>query len=197
MYRISKLLRFLVEQANQAYKYHNFRESEPDNDAVQLMTVHKSKGLEFHTVFVPRLNKRDFPVSKMGGRQYYHILGGTFEENKEKYESDIEDERKLFYVAITRAKHNLFLSYTLDKQPISEFVSNAAESAYLDVDRAELAEYTEKVIDWDLVREAREALYDHYCDASHFCKGIMGEYSDICRQGPEAIIAEAQQLGLI
>lgn len=196
-YRISKLLRFLVEQANQAYKYHNFRERKPNDDAVQLMTVHKSKGLEFHTVFVPRLNKRDFPVSKMGGRQYYHILGDTFEENKEKYESDIEDERKLFYVAVTRAKQNLFLSYTLDKQPISEFVSNAAESAYLDADRAELAEYTEKVIDWDLVREAREALFDYYCDASHFCKGIMGEYSDICRRGPEAILETARSYGLI
>lgn len=196
-YRISKLLRFLVEQAKQTYKYHNFRERKPNDDAVQLMTVHKSKGLEFHTVFVPRLNKRDFPVSKMGGRQYYHILGDTFEENKEKYESNIEDERKLFYVAVTRAKQNLFLSYTLDKQPISEFVSNAAESAYLDADRAELAEYTEKVIDWDLVREAREALFDYYCDASHFCKGIMGEYSDICRRGPEAILETARSYGLI
>ena len=196
-YRISKLLRFLVEQANQAYKYHNFREIEPNDDAVQLMTVHKSKGLEFHTVFVPRLNKRDFPVSKMGGRQYYHILGGTFEENKEKYESDIEDERKLFYVAVTRAKQNLFLSYTLDKQPISEFVSNAAESVYLNVDRTELTEYTEKVIDWDLVREAREALFDYYCVANHFCKGIMGEYLDICRRGPEAILETARSYGLI
>lgn len=136
--RVSGLLRFLGTQAAQEYKYHSFREKPTEEDAVQLMTVHKSKGLEFHTVFLPQLNKREFPVSNMGGRKYYHVLGGTFAENKAKYESDIEDERKLFYVAVTRAKHNLFLSYTLDKQPVSIFVKEAAVSKYLDINRADL-----------------------------------------------------------
>lgn len=51
----------------------------------------------------------------MGCKQYHHVLGDIFSENKAKYESNIEDERKLFYVAVTRAKQNLFLNYTLEK----------------------------------------------------------------------------------
>lgn len=136
--RITGLLQFLETQAAQEYRYHSFRMSAPDDDVVQLMTVHKSKGLEFNTVFLPRLNKGEFPVSNMGGKRYYHVLGGTFEENKDKYASDIEDERKLFYVAITRAEQNLYLSYTLENKKVSEFVSNAAESTALQIDREDL-----------------------------------------------------------
>ena len=108
------------------------------------MTVHKSKGLEFCAVFLPRLNHREFPVSQMGGKKYYHVLGGVFEENKAKYDADMEDERKLFYVAVTRAKQSLFMSYTLENQPVSEFVSNAAESAYLKMNREDLQYQAEK-----------------------------------------------------
>lgn len=229
--RVMGLLRFLDTQAKQEYKYHNFRESSAEEDAVQILTVHKSKGLEFHTVFLPRLNKREFPVAKMGGRRYYHVLGGTFADKKEKYESDIEDERKLFYVAVTRAEQNLFLSYTLENQPVSDFVSNAAESAALEINREDLryqplkatrasvksawekepisdelreqreSERAERRAEQEARRElvhyAREALYDYYGTGNHFCPGIIMEFKDICRQGPEAILSAAANLGLI
>ena len=195
--RIRDLLRFLALEAREEYKYHNFRERASEEDAVQLMTVHKSKGLEFHSVFIPRLNRREFPVSKMGGKKYYHVLGGTFEENKAKYDSDIEDERKLFYVAVTRAIENLFLSYTLDKQPISEFVSDAADSSFLRADRSELALYCKKDYDKELIKELREALYEYYSVGNHYCPGIILEYKDICRRGPDAIVAKTQELGMI
>ena len=226
--RVSGLLRFLATQAPQEYKYHNFREAPPNEDAVQLMTVHKSKGLEFHTVFLPRLNRREFPVSKMGGKKYYHVLGGTFEENRAKYEADIEDERKLFYVAVTRAKQNLYLSYTLENQPVSEFISNAAESAELQIRRQDLIyqppqkqnsyckdcrlasdeqrqqweeeraqQQAERDAYWDAVRYAREQLFDYYGTGNRFCPGIIMEYKDICKQGPDAILAKAHELGMI
>lgn len=213
--RVSGLLRFLATQAPQEYKYHNLRETTPNEDAVQLMTVHKSKGLEFHTVFLPRLNHREFPVSKMGGKKYYHVLGGAFEENKTKYESDIEDERKLFYVAVTRAKQNLYLSYTLENQAVSEFVCNAAESAALKINREDLQYQAEKRLSPEerqrireearleremirqLVDHARQELFDYYATGNHFCPGIIMEYKDICKQGPEAILARAQELGVI
>lgn len=222
--RVSGLLRFLATHAPQEYKYHNFRETAPNEDAVQLMTVHKSKGLEFHTVFLPRLNHREFPVSNLGGKKYYHVLGGVFTENKAKYESDIEDERKLFYVAVTRAKQNLYLSYTLENQPVSEFVSNAAESAELQINRSDLQyqpskktitltgiktsvsdeqrqqweeERAEREAKQELVRYSREALFDYYGTGNHFCPGIIMEYQDICKQGPDAILAKAQELGMI
>lgn len=225
-YKISGLLRFLGEYAREEYKYHNFREAAPD-DAVQIMTVHKSKGLEFHTVFLPRLNKRDFPVSNMGGKKYYHVLGGVFAENKGKYDSDIEDERKLFYVAVTRAKNNLFLSYTFEKQEVSCFVAEAAESSCLKIDKNDLcyeppraerstrsiykeqsAGYDDQRQQWEqeraereqyrqLVAYAREALYEDYHVANHFCPGIILEFSDICKKGDEAILAKAREKGLI
>jgi len=206
--RISGILRFLGEQARQEYKYHNFRESAPDEDAVQLMTVHKSKGLEFHTVFLPRLNKREFPVSAMGGKKYYHVLGGVFAESKAKYDSDIEDERKLFYVAVTRAKQNLFLSYTLEKQPASIFVCDAAESSFLQINREDLdyqsskrlsheEQLLEREIFQQMVDHARAELYDYYATGNHFCPGIIMEYKDICSQGPEAILEAAQKLGIL
>lgn len=57
-------------------------------DAVKIMTVHGSKGLEFNTVFVVGMNQNVFP-SKRG---------------------DLEEERRLFYVAITRAKEKLYIT---------------------------------------------------------------------------------------
>ncbi len=68
---------------------------EMDRDEyVILSTVHQAKGLEFQTVFVIGLADGMFP--------------SQFSLNRNK---DLEEERRLFYVAITRAKDNLFLSY--------------------------------------------------------------------------------------
>ena len=141
--RITGVLKFLGTQAADEYKYHSFKPKDPNADAIQIMTVHKSKGLEFNTVFLPELTKREFPVSNMGGKKYYHVLGGLFEENKDKYQSDLEDERKLFYVAVTRAKQNLYMTYELSAQPISCFVKESAVSHHLKLDRSDLT-YTPK-----------------------------------------------------
>ncbi len=64
---------------------------------VKLMTVHSSKGLEFDTVFVSGLEADLFPHSGFG------------QDRKTKEES--EEERRLFYVALTRAERKLFLTY--------------------------------------------------------------------------------------
>jgi DNA helicase-2/ATP-dependent DNA helicase PcrA len=65
-----------------------------DREAVNLSTVHQAKGLEFHTVFVIWLTDGMFPSSR------------SIDERK-----DLEEERRLFYVAITRAKDELYLTY--------------------------------------------------------------------------------------
>ncbi|MBI5470432.1 UvrD-helicase domain-containing protein [Candidatus Kaiserbacteria bacterium] len=74
-------------------------ESEQDSldessGAVSLMTAHASKGLEFEAVFVTGLEQ------------------GLFPSLRESADRDEEEERRLFYVAVTRAKKRLFLSYT-------------------------------------------------------------------------------------
>ena len=76
----------LLTDADQAKNTHE--------EAVQLMTVHMAKGLEFRTVFVVGLEENLFPS--------YHAT---------KSRSELEEERRLLYVAMTRAKEQLFLSY--------------------------------------------------------------------------------------
>lgn len=223
--RITGVLKFLGTQAATEYKYHNFKPKLTDGDAVHIMTVHKAKGLEFHTVFVPELTKREFPVSNMGGKKYWHVLGGVFEGNKDKYQSDLEDERKLFYVAVTRAKSNLFLTYELSSQPVSCFVAEAAESKYLQIDRSDLRyvpkddldderelqreeRQREREAEWEAERQARRAywqavkyarrqLYDYYGTASHFCPGAFGDLTRISAMSPDQILAEASANRLI
>ncbi len=150
--RINGVLKFLGTQAAEEYKYHSFQPKDPMVDAVQIMTVHKAKGLEYHTVFLPQLMKREFPVSNMGGKKYYHVLGGTFEENKDRYQSDIEDERKLYYVAVTRAKQNLYLTYELSSQLVSCFVVESAASHHLEINRSDLTYNPKEEMEDDMPR---------------------------------------------
>ncbi|MFA6177768.1 MAG: UvrD-helicase domain-containing protein [Candidatus Paceibacterota bacterium] len=65
-------------------------------NAIKLMTVHASKGLEFEYVFITGLEDGLFPHQRQGERQ-----SGE----------DSEEERRLFYVALTRARRKLFLSF--------------------------------------------------------------------------------------
>ncbi len=71
-------------------------EKDEDRDKVTLMTVHSAKGLEFKNVFVVGLEENLFPSQRQGEKQ-------TSE--------DLEEERRLFYVALTRAKENAYFSY--------------------------------------------------------------------------------------
>jgi DNA helicase-2/ATP-dependent DNA helicase PcrA len=70
-------------------------EKPEDRDKVSMMTVHMAKGLEFKNVFVVGLEENLFPANQAGSK--------TAEE--------LEEERRLFYVAVTRAEENAFLSY--------------------------------------------------------------------------------------
>ena len=79
-------------------------------DAVQIMTVHQAKGLEWPVVFLFSMVDGRFP-SKMVGRElnWCGIPRDLFDVRR--YEGDLEDERRLFYVAITRARDALIISY--------------------------------------------------------------------------------------
>ncbi|MGH9812788.1 MAG: ATP-dependent helicase, partial [Candidatus Acidiferrales bacterium] len=80
-----------------------------ERDAVQLMTAHTAKGLEFDTVFVLRLNHRDFPV-------YFRTPLFEFplklmkEAKPPQGDFHTQEERRLCYVALTRARRRLTLS---------------------------------------------------------------------------------------
>ena len=83
-------------------------EDEYSIDAVDLTTVHSAKGLEWPAVFVPSLTTARFPSSKSGSRQEWLVPREMFDAAR--YEGSDEDERRLFYVAMTRARDWLSLS---------------------------------------------------------------------------------------
>jgi DNA helicase II / ATP-dependent DNA helicase PcrA len=87
-------------------------------DAVQIMTVHQAKGMQWPAVFVPCLRNNRFPSQRRGGLSVWHILPEESVENVDRYKGTVEDERRLFYVALTRAEKYLFCSWAplADKQ---------------------------------------------------------------------------------
>ncbi len=85
-----------------------------DTDAVTLMTIHSSKGLEFKQVFVVGMEEDLFPSQMMM-------------QSRE----DLEEERRLFYVATTRAMEKLYLSYALTRYRFGRLL-NCEPSRFLE-----------------------------------------------------------------
>ena len=77
-------------------------------DAVDLTTIHQSKGLEWPLVFVPALTSSRFPTRNTGKPGDWRVSPELFEPAR--YEGSENDERRLFYVAMTRARDFLSLS---------------------------------------------------------------------------------------
>ena len=102
-------------------------ESELDAEAIQIMTVHGSKGLEFPLVFLPSLVSQRFP--SMNRSETIPFPDGLKKDLGGATKTNISEERRLFYVACTRAKDKLYLSasryYGEAKRPkkTSQFVS--------------------------------------------------------------------------
>jgi len=87
----SSLTAFLAHASLEAGEH----QSGNNQDALQLMTVHSSKGLEFHSVFLSGLEEGLFP-----------------HDNSRNEAGGLEEERRLMYVALTRAQRRLYLSFT-------------------------------------------------------------------------------------
>ncbi len=81
--------------------------------AVQLVTAHSSKGLEFEQVFILDVTKKNWEPKKQAGN-FHFSMPDTLTLSGE--EDALEARRRLFYVAITRAKTNLQISYALQDQ---------------------------------------------------------------------------------
>ena len=85
-----------------------------DPEKVTLMTIHMAKGLEFQNVYIVGMEEDLFPSQMMLSSR-----------------ADLEEERRLFYVAITRAKKKLFLSYALTRYRYGR-LKNCEPSRFLD-----------------------------------------------------------------
>ena len=105
-------------------------------DAVQILTVHKAKGMQWPVVFVPCLRRNRFPSKRQGGRSVWHIIPEESVPNADRYKGTCEDERRLFYVALTRAERYLFCSWSpiADNQlyrRVSLFLQELTSSDYV------------------------------------------------------------------
>ncbi|HHT9153422.1 MAG TPA: 3'-5' exonuclease, partial [Candidatus Hypogeohydataceae bacterium YC40] len=83
-------------------------------DAVSLLTCHQAKGLEFRIVFLAALEKGLFP-----------------DYRSEKESRKLEEERRLFYVSITRTKEGLYLTYSLERPDASGNLRSREASRFL------------------------------------------------------------------
>ena len=81
-------------------------------DAVTLTTVHQAKGMQWPAVFVPCLRKNRFPSKRQGGLGLFHVIPETAIADADRYRGTVEDETRLFYVAVTRAQKYLFVSFS-------------------------------------------------------------------------------------
>jgi DNA helicase-2/ATP-dependent DNA helicase PcrA len=116
-----------------------------DIDAVKLMTIHSSKWLEFPCVFIVWLEDGIFPLSN-----------STLDPKL------LEEERRLMYVGVTRAKDVLFLSYALSRMtwwqtksnPPSRFLSELPANLVKSYDLSWWLwwEVTSNIFEWDTVR---------------------------------------------
>jgi DNA helicase-2/ATP-dependent DNA helicase PcrA len=95
----------------------DMEDDEDTNNKIALMTVHSAKGLEFPYVIVSGLEENLFPSSGM--------LGAP---------NEIEEERRLFYVAITRAKKSVLLSYANTRMRNGKHESNSPSRFIREID---------------------------------------------------------------
>ena len=127
------LITFLEENA----LYRDLNTNDEKEDFITLMTVHNAKGLEFDAVFITGLEHQVFP--------HYFSL----EE-----EGGIDEERRLFYVAITRAKRKLYLTYSKRRRVNTGIMEQMPSSFLMEIPKRlmlikEKANYTGNYIDID------------------------------------------------
>jgi DNA helicase-2/ATP-dependent DNA helicase PcrA len=92
----------------------SLNDDDAPGDAVQLMTVHGAKGLEFPQVFVLRVNSRAFPVSDR--KPLFEFPVELMKEELPEGDYHTQEERRLFYVALTRAEDRLTLTTITEKK---------------------------------------------------------------------------------
>jgi len=127
---------FLRYHADKAYPEGWQESAFVSPDAVRIMTVHQAKGLQWPAVFIPQLVKNRFPSRGGGGRTPWHLIPASAFENAERYRGGVDDERRLFYVAATRAQKFLHMTWAptpgnQQARAASDFFNEVLASKYV------------------------------------------------------------------
>ena len=120
----------------------NMHQIESEADKVQIMTIHTCKGLEFPVVFLAggfTTNRENsfWRYHDDGGHVVYDLGQDPAFADRHKLESD-EEDRRLYYVALTRAVHKLYVPFFRPKRnsgwsgPVATFIHDAIETAFVD-----------------------------------------------------------------
>lgn len=115
--RFTQFVNWVTYQAPSYYEESDGGNGFAQPDAVVIATVHQAKGMQWPAVFLPALRKNTFPSRRSGGLNVFHVVEPHLVTDPERYRGTVEDERRLFYVAVTRAQKYLVLSFApSDKQ---------------------------------------------------------------------------------
>jgi DNA helicase-2/ATP-dependent DNA helicase PcrA len=126
-------------------------EDDAPGDAVQLMTVHGAKGLEFPHVFLLRVNQGAFPARNRA--PLFEFPTSLMKEELPQGDFHIQEERRLFYVALTRAEHRLTITTLPEKKgKVPTFIEDIVMDAA--VKRRDVLQIAPKVA---LVDDTRDA----------------------------------------
>lgn len=144
----------------------DIQDDEDTNNKIALMTAHSAKGLEFPYVFVVGMEENLFPS------------GGMYASP-----SDIEEERRLFYVAMTRAKEKLYLSFARERMRNGKREANSPSRFVKEIDPG----FIENPLRSDNFEEGSEGLsfgrFFQGFDGPRGGKGLSGRSSGQGRNG--------------
>lgn len=148
---------------------------------VKVMTVHAAKGLEFDTVFMPGLEEGLFPHKRS--------IDAGFAE--------VEEERRLMYVAITRAKRRLIMSFADTRRSFGQAVENCEPSRFL----AELPDDVMKIVriaqssakdNWV---KSRKSKYNNYSEVDMDSAITQQEGAKIAQSGMSDMADQGYEIG--
>jgi DNA helicase-2/ATP-dependent DNA helicase PcrA len=104
--------KWLVHRAPDYYAESDEDSGYAQPDAVSISTVHQAKGMQWPAVFVPCLRRNRFPSRRQGGLGLFHVIPDVAISDPDRYRGRVQDEARLFYVALTRAQKWLFCSHS-------------------------------------------------------------------------------------
>lgn len=145
-------------------------------NGINLVTAHSSKGSEFAHVFVIGCTEQIWDGNKKGNNRSYHLPDNLVGNSS--IETDLEESRRLFYVAITRAKTNLHISYFTKDKNEKDTVCSSFVTEVLDGKPATQNELsTDEMLPWLALQYTAAARPEIKTLEDDFINSLLKNYS--------------------